>query len=393
MRQKKQNREVIIIGQHCFNSLGQIRSLGRIGIRPIVIWIDHLAQTPKGSKYIKEFHLFKSFQEGLDYVIKTYSNKGKKYFLTTDSDGIVSLLDNNYDVLKDSFYFFNAGSRGALTRYMPKLEQCKLVERYGLNVPKTELVQVGSVPKTISYPIFTKATDCFGVTWKESAIICRNEEELKEAYKRIPAREILLQEYIEKDNEIALEGISSYSGDVVFLPIQGEYVRLPDGKYGTYKKNESYKLGQELLCKIQAVIKEIHYSGVFEVEFLRDKKGRLFFLEINFRHTQYNHAFTCMGMNFSEIWMELCEGNNRILENVSLSKDPSYVMNEFRDIREFLMTKKISVRQWLKDFKKADCYYFYDRKDLRFVYFYFLRVVKNRVKNSFAHLSCQKKTL
>ena len=277
MEQESNIGEVVIVGQHCYNTLGQIRSFGEIGIRPIVIWINNMAQTPKGSKYINEFHPVKSFQEALDYIVKTYKGDGRKHFLSTDSDGFIALLDSQYNILKDDFYFFNAGSQGILSRYMPKIEQCKLAKKHGLRIPETELVNVGDVPQ-IQYPIFTKAPDCFGVTWKESAIICRSEKELIAAYQKIPTSKILLQEYIEKDNEVAVEGISFDGGNLLFLPIQGEYIRIPEGKFGTYKKNEHYKLGPDLRSKIQAIMKEIHYSGIFEIEFLRDKNGSLFFL-------------------------------------------------------------------------------------------------------------------
>lgn len=381
MLQKEVIGGVIIIGQHCFNTLGQIRSFGEFGFKPIVIWINHLHQSPKGSKYIKEFHSFDTFSDAIEYVINTYSNNGKKYYLSTDSDGIVALLNEKYNLLIDNFFFFNAGEKGRLIRYMPKLEQCKLAEKFGLNIPRSELVRLGELPKTLQYPIFTKSPDCFGVTWKENSIICKNKEELIESYKKIQGKEILLQEYIEKENEVALEGISHDGGNVVFLPIQGEYIRLSEGKYGTYKRNEHFKLGEDMFGKIQAILKEIHYSGVFEVEFLRDKKGKLYFLEINFRHTQYNHAFTIMGINFCQVWMELCAGNISILENLSLIKDPSFVMNESRDIQEYLLTGKIGLIKWIRDFIKADSYYSFDKKDIAYTFSYFKRMIGNRVNS------------
>lgn len=380
---------IIVIGQHCFNTLGQVRSFGELGFYPIVIWINHMSQTPEGSVYIKEFHSFDSFSEAIDFIIINYSCKGKKYFISTDSDGVIASLDEKYDILKNDFFFFNAGSQGRLSAYMPKIEQIKLAEKHGLNVPHTELLNTGNVPQKLKYPIFTKSPDCFGVSWKESALICRNEAELKEAYKKIPKGEILLQEYIEKDNEVAIEGISSEGGDVLFLPIQGEYIRLPEGKFGTYKRNEHYNLGEEMFMRIQAILKEIRYSGIFEIEFLKDKNGELYFLEINFRHTQYNHAFTVMGMNFCQIWMELCLGNKKILNEIYLTKDPSYVMNERRDIKEYLLTGKVGLMKWIKDLIKADCYYSFDKKDLRYSLYWVKNSILYRINTMFKHkLTC-----
>ena len=92
-------------------------------------------------------------------------------------------------------------------------------------------------------------------------------------------------------------------------------------------------------------MRKIGYSGVFEVEFLRDKAGRLYFLEINFRHTQYNHALTDMGVNLSKVWMDSCLAGHLELKSVRMPDRPYTVINEIRDYHNFIQPGKLSKKQ------------------------------------------------
>ena len=208
------NLKIIIFGQHILNTLGQIRSFGEAGHLVYVVWLDHLPHSPKGCRYIKAFVSVNTFEEGLDYIISHFKEEGYKHFISTDSDAVVSLLDRHYDELKNYFYFFNAGEQGRLSQFMPKKKQCEIAEKYGIRVPKTELVHWGEMPQEVRFPVFTKAPDCFGVTWKEDAHICKTEDDLRQLYnKGHHDGDLLLQEFIERENEVAVEGISLNGGD------------------------------------------------------------------------------------------------------------------------------------------------------------------------------------
>ena len=45
--------------------------------------------------------------------------------------------------------------------------------------------------------------------WKKDVFICNNQEELEEAYKHIRSSRVMLQKYIHKKNELALEAVSA----------------------------------------------------------------------------------------------------------------------------------------------------------------------------------------
>ncbi len=359
--------EVIVFGQHCWNSLGQIRSFGELGMPCHVIWIRHDMFTPRDSRYITSFRSFTSFEDGFAHLLSTYDDPGKKYLISTDSDRVVSWLDQHYDELKDRFYFFNAGSQGRLSSFMAKDQQIQLAEQFGLRVPQTRIVKKGDLPQGLDYPVFTKSLNSFSFGWKSNAFICRNEGELLEAYEQIKDENILLQEFIEKDNEVAVQGLSYHDGQDVYMPIQGEYLRLEEGRFGTWKRNETYRLGEDLRAKIQHIMRHIGFNGVFEIEFLRDRKGQLYFLEINFRHTQYNHALTQMGVNFGYLFAVSQVIGKIDVDNIVI-KSPSVTMNDYVEYDMYIKTGRMSLLKWIGDIRKTDSFYCYDKNDKRYLF-------------------------
>ena len=368
--------DVIIIGEHLYNTLGQIRCFGEMGINPIVIWATPSVYTPAYSRYVKVFHQVSDPQAGVRLMAEQYGRGEGRYVVSTDSDCVMALLDRQYDELTSHFLFFNAGGPGRLSPYLKKQEQCVLAESVGFRVPRTWKIFCGEIPADIRYPVFTKAVDSFDYHWKSVARIIRSEEELKAYFASSEVREILLQEYIEKRNELAFEGVSFQGGKDVYLPVQGEYLRLPDDGFGTYKRNEAYRAGDEMKERVRKMMETVGYSGIFEMEFLEGKDGELYYLETNFRQTQYNHALADMGVNLSRIWYRSCLSGQLETDEESVRKSPSLVINEPKDYKTYVETGKINQWDWLKDVFHADSYYFLDRKDWPYVLRSFLHSVR-----------------
>ncbi len=374
--------EIIVIGQYCWNTLGQIRSFGEIGIKSHVVWIENDSFTPQGSRYVKTFYSCSSFNECYSYLLKTFNKENKKYVISTDCDSIVSFLNQHYDELKDRFFFFNAGEQNRLSEFINKQNQILLAKKFGFTIPKTLLVKKGDIPKDINFPVFTKSVNSLAFNWKTNSSICYNAEELKNVYNQISDDQLIIQEFIEKSNEIAIEGISYNNGQDVFMPIQGEYLRIEDGSFGTWKINELYKSGEDLKSKIHSIMRHVRYNGVFEIEFIKDKNDKLYFLEINFRHTQYNHALTEMGVNFCQLFCQ-----SQILGKIDIDsiniKSPSITMNEYREFMTYIKTGKYSIFKWINDIRKTDSFYFYDNKDKKYFYCKIADLIKNKFLSLF----------
>lgn len=354
----------IIFGPPSRNSLGIIRSLGREGIRPVVVTLPRPKFLPfVASRYVKEIHIENDLDKCVDYIIEKYGLGGKKCFLHLTNDPIMQECDKRYDELKDLFYLFHGEGQGALSRYFGKKVQCDLAKACGLPTPGYEVVARGEMPQTLHYPIYVKCMDSFGA-WKEDMEICRTPEELREAYNHLVSDQWLMQDFIDKQTEVSLQGISVRGGEQVYMPYKKAYTRLRDKDYGTYMYYDANDLPDSLIDGIRRVIRAIHFSGCFEIEFLQDKQGNLFFLEINLRYSGSNQGMDCGGVNLPLEWA-LSELTGSIDESaISLRGERFYVMNDFLDI-PLMLHGKVSFFKWLHDFWRADCYYVLDWRDLK----------------------------
>lgn len=357
------NHKHIIFCQDHYNPLGIVRSLGEEGIAPIVILQEegkpHLINK---SKYLGKLHQVKSIEEGYNLLLSIYGNEGENPFVYTCSDDIESFLDLHYDELEPKFYFFNGGSQGNITRIMEKKEMIRMAVECGIDIPKTEVVKVGELPKTLRYPVLTKAVISTMANWKSNVHICQNEKKLIEAYKTIKGDEIILQEYIVKKNELCLDGVSVNGGEEVYLPIQSEYIRFTADAYGNYIYFQPYK-EMDLLPKIKAMFKKIGFSGVFSMEFLRDKDDHFYFLEINFRNSTWSYAHTHVGVNLPLIWAKSTLAGHLAVDDVKIAKQTFTAMQEFTDFKDSVLGKQVSLFQWIKDVRSCDCPFYYNRKD------------------------------
>ena len=176
------------------------------------------------------------------------------------------------------------------------------------------------------------------------------------------AASIILQEYITKKNELCLDGVSVNGGEEVYIPIQSEYIRFTPSAYGNYIFFQKYK-EMSLLPKIQTIFKKTGFSGVFSMEFLRDKDDNFYFLEINFRNSTWSYAHTHVGVNLPVIWAKSTLAGHLDVSDVKITKETFTAMQEFTDFKDSVLGRQVSLKQWIKDFKSCDCPFYYNKQD------------------------------
>lgn len=357
------NHKHIVFCQDHYNPLGIVRSLGEYGITPIVIlWAIQKPYMINHSKYVRKLHIVNSLEEGYTLLLSEYGNEDFKPFVYSSSDDMESYLDMHYDELIAHFYFFNAGEQGRISKYMEKSEIVKLAVECGFQIPKTEEVVVGELPKTLKYPIITKSVISTLYNWKSNVHICQTEEELLDAYKTIRGERIILQEYIKKVNELAIDAVCTNHGNHVYIPIQVSYNRIYEDAYGNFLHCQRIKEGEEFQKKIETIFKKIGYSGVFEIEFLRDKDDNLYFLEINFRNSTWSYANTYVGVNLPVIWAMSELKGNLDLSSVTYDGRTFDAIVELDDLAS--VTKgQISFLRWMRDVIRTDCHFYSNKKD------------------------------
>lgn len=352
---------IILCGDH-YNPLGLIRSLGEAGIEPIVILAAREPFLVPRSKYIGKLHRVEDNARGFSLLLEKYGNEPVKPFLFSCSDDIESLLDENYEILKGKFHFFDGGSAGRITRLMNKDEINKLAARCGARIPRSEVVERGVLPTDVPYPVITKSIASTVGGWKNDVYICRNEAELVEAYKKIETPIVLVEEFIEKKNELCVDGVSINGGEQVYMPLKCHYIRFTNQAYGNFMNMSVFDdpAPRELIAKI---IRTTGFSGIFSIEFLVTKDDDLVFLEVNFRNSTWSYSATHAGTNLPLVWARSTLKGELDLTDVAIRQEPFTAMAELADFNDHVRHGDLSLRQWLKDFRECPCTYVYDPKN------------------------------
>ena len=369
------HQHIVLCGDN-LNALSIVRSLGEVGISPIVIMLkgNPIPLVAK-SRYVGKLIATSSFDESLN-ILRSYADEKCKPFIYTSDDDHQSLLDQHYDELKDSFYFFNAGQQGRVTYFMDKDKVCSAAQECGFTIANGEVLQRGELPRSLTYPVITKTLNPCDSGWKRDVGIYYSAEELAEAYTQMISKALLVQEYIEKKNELSMQGFSIDGGKIVYLPFKRQYFRFTKTSYGSYCYYRTYK-DDDLQQRITSLIRNIGFSGNFEIEFIEKPDGSLVFLEINFRHALSNYASTTGGINLPYEWAKATLSHN--IDGLKPTKDYFTALFESKDYASFVQTGKISLFHWLKDFFAADSYYLWNRRDIRPVFSFYIGKIKRKL--------------
>ena len=190
------------------------------------------------------------------------------------------------------------------------------------------------------------------------------------------SKSLLVQEYIEKKNELSMQGFSVDGGAIVYLPFKRQYFRFTKTTYGSYCYYRTYD-DDELRQRITNLIRLVGFSGNFEIEFIEKHDSSLVFLEINFRHALSNYASTVGGVNLPYEWAKATLSHS--VEGLKPTKEYFTALFESKDYASFVQTGKISLFHWLKDFFAADSYYLWNRRDMRPVLSFYVGKIKRKL--------------
>ena len=254
-----------------YNPLGAIRTLGEAGIRPVFIGIKGRARCASQSRYISKLHQVDTIDEAYDVLISNYGDvyekSGKKPFVICSDDKSIGYLDEHYDEIQSRFISYNAGAPNRINEYMDKFKILELAKKHGLHVLPSVVVKRGVLPEGLKYPVITKDITPNSGAWKGDVFICQNEEELKTAFTKIQSEDVLVQEYLTKENEWAIEGCSVNKGKDVLYTIYSTYNYIIEGYYSPYRKcGASHR--PDLEGPLSDMFAEIGFDGIFDAEFL-----------------------------------------------------------------------------------------------------------------------------
>lgn len=370
------NHLVIVFAIDHYNPLGVIRSLGENGIRPIYIAIRHRVELGVKSKYVSKVHQVDSVEEGYNVLIENYGEvykTGEKPFVLFSDDKSVGYFDLRYNEIKEKFITYNANNtQGRIMEFMDKKNILDLAKKHGLKVLEPIVVNRGEIPNELEYPIITKDINPNSGGWKSDVFVCNNENDLREAYTKISSPVVLLQKYIDKKTEFAFEGCSVNQGQSSLIAIKSTYKYAIPAYYSPFMTCESLH-DEKLKASLEGMLAEIGFEGIFEIEFLVDKDDNAYFLEINFRNATWSYAATRAGMPLPYIWIKGMLNGKIDKEDYKEVPGGFTAMVEPIDYAKRIELGLSSPGEWLADFKKANCGFYYSENDLEPFY----EMVKN----------------
>ena len=373
-KELRERKHVVFCVDH-YNPLDVIRSLGKVGIRPYVILVSENPVLINHSCYPREIRRVNNREEGFKILTSEFGNEKKKPFLYCSDDRTMSFLDSHFNELIDNFYFYNASNQGRITWLQNKDNITNLGTQAGLDVPAKEVVDTGVLPHSLKYPIITKVLASTMGAWKGDVFICKDEEELKEAYTKIKSPKLILQEYIFKKGEFCMEGFAINDGKDVFIPYVADYIRYYGDSYGHYMNMIPFT-DEVLKKKILALFKLTRYNGIFEIEFMKGPDGKNYFLEINFRASTWNYAITVGGANLPYFWAKSTLAGRILYEEMNLRADPFTAIVEVDDFRKNVLgSHTVGFFKWWRQCLSADCHYYFDRQDWKPLFYYLKRIL------------------
>ena len=364
---KHDNLLVVVIGGLHHNTLGVIRSLGEANIPKqnitgIIVCEEYIRYNfLSASKYIdsKKVKVINRDDKILD-VLDEVKIETKKQVIICCSDSSAEVVMKNYKKLNEWYYTPNV--RVGISDLMSKQNQCDHAICAGLLIPKSIVLKKSTCKSWDVFPCITKPLICGNGGGKADIHIAHNKAELLDAISLIDSEMIQIQEYIKKDMEYQLIGCSLDGGDEIIIPGYTKIIRQPENTntgYLIYSPIEDLEFDYNA---VKRFIKQIGYSGLFSLEFLRDKKGHDYFLEINLRNDGNAYCVQSAGINLPYIW---CYYNyNNSLPSCELQfKKPIYFIPDLSDIKRGI--KSVGMFQWINQFINAESHAVFNIRDMK----------------------------
>ena len=358
---------VVVIGAEHQNTLGVIRSLGEACIPKENIEVLLVGDNifPKNiistSRYISA-EAVKTVSDREDIVpwLENISDERTKKIVICCSDVAAYEVIRNQEQLKK--YFFIPTIAADVYQLMSKKVQDEYALKAGMQVPEGKEVDLTAFAGWTGFPCIIKPLRSIEDESKGDIRVFKNSEELRKSISSIGTSHVQIQTFIDKAMEYQLIGCSLEAGRKIIIP---GYTRIIRSQPETNTGYLSYSPIDELQYDQQAVkkfIQSIGYSGLFSMEFLRDKEGKDYFLEINMRNDGNAYCVQSAGVNLPYVWCYYQMFQK--LPPVSLSvEDSVYFMPVFYDYR--IGIKSVGLFSWLKQFHRAESHAVYNSNDMR----------------------------
>lgn len=348
-------RKIIVIGGTHHNTLSIIRCLGRVGYSINLILIGKKSFVSK-SKYINRIFIIAEESQIPQLLIKNYCNEENSPIIISCSDLVQNCIDCNYDNLKNHFVVFNCKKQGCLTYYMNKQIQDSAAESVGFLTPKS-FVYDNDLEEAI-YPCMLKPVE--SINGGKKVFICENKEQANQSISQFDIdTKIQVQQYIKKDYEIVILGMSTQHG--IYIP---GFIRKHRDYDGGTLYSETFSIDNlpiDVVDKCKKLVSGIGYEGLFGIELIVSN-SRYYFIEINLRNDATTYALAIAGVNLPALYVNSYKtGGDSIPESKVKNIKAIVDFNDFKHRKDY----NISLMTWLRQYISAECKYYFAIRDIK----------------------------
>ncbi len=307
----------LVIGSHV-QSLGIVRSLGRSGIKVILVTTSKFSIS-KYSKYPSKVYSIdrnsksKEIIKGIVNIIR--SEKIEMCNLYCTEDWIVELV-SNYRKLLSKFANISLPSKTTVSIALDKYKTYSFCTLNDIATPKTfqfdKVQDINSFSAISNYPVIIKPKvmhNFFKKTGKK-ALRCNNLQELKKNFsigsEVVGSKGLVVQEMVPGNFNELYSFCSISKNGKVYANLIAKRERQHPIDFGSGTTFAKTILSKQIEKESKKIIKKLNYTGPSEIEFKFDSKKNIFkFLEINIRFWKWHTIGEASGLDFPLLYHKL----------------------------------------------------------------------------------------
>ena len=359
----------IVIEGHV-QGLSNCRSLGELGIPIYVVDVVHcLAQH---SKYCKKHFICPAFNspEFITFLIDLAKHEQLQgWFLIGSNDHIVENLSLHRAEL-EPYYTMIVPTEDNLYKIINKQHLLEVASVCGTRLPATRYIGTLEQTKRMRFPLLIKGN--LGLSFykatHQKAIQVNNEQELAATIHQLErvVDDVMIQELIpfDKKNRVVSFTCFAERGEIRTYWM-GQKLREHPIKYGTATMAQSVLL-PEVLEEARPLVKALNYTGICEIEFMRDPRdGHYYLIEINPRTWLWVGLAKACGVDYAKIMYQYAMGIEQTYPtNYQVGKKWRNAITDLVFGMQAIIASQISIREYIASLSGSISHAIWDWKDI-----------------------------
>ncbi len=357
--------KAVVIGKSDVIRLCAARALGVAGYSVDIIRLGgrrgRLLKSPDYyCKYADNFFFF-DITAGTSlssFLVEKYKSSHQKPVIVSLDDQTTHLLDVDRQLLGNYFLMAHLRDDSSLSDLMDKHLLKEKAKSKGLSVTQGWPIpyECGEfiIPEDIKYPCFIKGLYSY---WNSKGIQrkCNSREELDDLVSYCKTHypyALYAEEYVEIEKEMGIIGVSD--GVRCVIPAETELLVMGDGSsHGVSILGQIKPIAEdnEIKKRIEWLISELGYIGIFNIDFIKTKESTLF-VELNFRFATYGYGVFKAGVNLPAMFADSLSKMGGCVFPAVLDGEHFYLNEEVA--YNNLIENKLSLSEYRRLKKRAD---------------------------------------